>query len=349
MERGAVPKAVTAVVLYLFFWASVFTTAIAVPSLDDPSCFGVMADKHRILDRTRSPKIVMTGGSNVLFGVDGVQVEHALHRPFVNMGMCLMFTAPFLFEEIKNSIGPGDLVIFSPEYMCFSSELENPIVMADILDGYPAAIQWILKSDCCSPEVKGKIVFHLRTIGLDKLNYVLTHLSKIFTGRCTWSHGKYNPGLQVLKSSNLDKCGGLIWHLKQKHDAQPNLVRPLAVCKHVDEHFVSEVNKFADYCHQHGAQMVLIPVPIPKTLHRRNRAGIDSLLAEAKSRLKIPVLGTSERYTFPDSWIFSEHYHLNKHGRPVRTERLIEDIRPYLPLNNSGAKDPHGETGHDRQ
>jgi hypothetical protein len=328
--QARVPRSPIALGLYVLFWVFVFGFAMYVPTLEDPSCFGILRDKHRVLESSPSPKITFIGGSNVLFGVDGVEIGRRLHRPVVNMGVCLMFTLPYIFEEIKSSVKPGDLIVLSPEYSSMSNEYENPMCMADILDGYPRAIEYVMASNCCTLELKGKILFHLRTIGLDKMNYVFTHLHKIVTGRCTWTHGKFNAGLDVLSSANLDKCGGLTWHLHQEKDANIDKMHDISVCKHVNEWITTETNQFADYCKSRGAQLVLIPPPVPERFHTKFAAQMDSLLAECKTKLHVPVLGSSQRYAFADDMIFNGHYHLNRRGRPIRTERLIEDLKPFV-------------------
>ena len=327
-KSARVPKFLIASLLYALAWSVVFIAAIKLPSLEDVSCFTILGDKHRILESASSPKIIVIGGSNLLFGLDGELIQHAFHRKVVDMGLCIMFPLPYMLEEIKDSIKPGDIVVVSPEYSLYSREYERPLVMADILDGYPPAIQWILRSNSCSLEDKGKILFHLRTLGLQKLQYAIKHMRQIATHRCKWTYGRPNPGLAILNSSNLNSCGDLVWHLDKK--VSPNSMESkilIQVAKHVDEHMSSELNGFNSYCRSKGAQFVLIPPPIPTVMYMKSKTGIDSLIGEARQKLTVPVLADASRYTFPESQIYGGHYHLDKVGRQIRTERMIEDLQ----------------------
>lgn len=325
--KPGMPKALVALGLYAVAWVVVFWAALALPSLEDICCFGVLGYKHQVLEHAGSPKIILTGGSNVLFGIDSEKIGKAFNRKVVDMGLCLMFPLSYLFEEIKDTIKPGDIVVLSPEYSSYSREFEHPMIMADILDGYPRAIEWILRCNGCTWEEKGKIVFHLRTLGLQKLQYVLSHVRQIIQHRAKWSYNKPNPGLAVLNPSNLNSCGDLVWHLDKPvgKDAMERKIL-IRVPKHIDNYTIDEITKFDRFCKERGAQFVLIPPSIPESMYQKGKSDLDSVIVEAKSKLPIPVLSSADRYVFSDSQIFGGHYHLDKIGRELRTKRMIEDL-----------------------
>lgn len=329
-----VPKAVVALALYLAFGAAVTIATLVLPSLEDESCFGIVGTKHHILENAKSPKIIFTGGSNLLFGLDGEKLEKTFNRKVVNMGVCIMFPISYLFEEIKDSIEAGDVVVLSSEYSSFSREYSNPMAVKDILDGYPRAIEWILKCNGCNWDEKGKILIHFRTLGLQKIQYVLSHLRQIAQHRATWSHNKPNAGLEVINARNLNSCGDLTWHLNQapRKDAVEKKVH-IQVPKHIDDDVVAEVKQFDAFCKGRGARVVLVPPPVPYSMYLVSKPEIDSLMDEAKSKLAAPVLGSAQRYSFADDEIFNGHFHLNKAGRTVRTDRLIEDLKDTVPVS----------------
>ncbi|CAN5170014.1 hypothetical protein BH10CYA1_BH10CYA1_38800 [soil metagenome] len=326
---------VWAIGLYLCCWIVVLWAALALPGLDDPMCFGILADKHKILDETASPKIICIGGSNLLFGIDGVQLEKRLHRPVVNMGLCLMFPLQYLFDEIKDNVHSGDVVVLSPEYADYSQEYANNIAVADILDTYPRALYWILRSNCLNQAQLQVLFGHVRALGLQKLDYASRHIGQIIEHRCRWTHGKFNPGLDVLNKDNLDKCGDLTWHLKQKADNQPSPVLFL-VSSHLGDAEAKSINDFGVYCADKGARFVMIPPSVSATQYNELKPKIDSIVAECKTRLSVPLVATPERYAFPVKMIFNSQYHLNKIGRSLRAKKMIEDLQPVVDsLNKS--------------
>ena len=54
-----------------------------------------------------------------------------------------------------------------------------------------------------------------------------------------------------------------------------------------------------------------------------------SKIEEALNKTDLKVLGTPSRYSFPDSLMFEQAYHLNKTGVDKRTNYLIKDIINY--------------------
>ncbi|RTL37578.1 MAG: hypothetical protein EKK48_23105 [Candidatus Melainabacteria bacterium] len=306
-----------------------------MPGLDDPMCFGLLRNKHQILEKAPSPKIIFVGGSNLLFGLDGPKIEAGLHRPVVNMGLCLMFPLAYLLDEVKDEVHAGDLVVLSPEYADFSSEYSNNLAVADILDIYPRAIFWIVRSNCLDQSQWPVLFSHLRTLGLDKLDFAVHHIRQIVQNRCRWSHGKWNTSLGVLSTENIDRCGDLTWHLKQKNDNKPSDVL-FYVSKHLGDSEAKTLNDFDAYCASRGARFVLIPPSVSTVQYQALKTNVDSLFAECNQRVKPPFVATPARYAFPVKMIFNNQYHLNKKGRDLRADKIIEDLRPIVnELNRS--------------
>ena len=209
------------------------------------------------------------------------------------------------------------------------------MILPEILKSYPRAIEWMLTSNCCTPELKGKMISRLQAQGLEKLTYAIKHIGPIIKHTCLWTNGLPNPGLEVLNSANLDSCGGLTWHLRQKRDTNVEYSTNFQVSKQVDDQTASELNGFGAYCRQQGAQFVVIPPPVPVKMFLVQKPQVDRLMADYKKRVNVPLLGSPERYAMPHEMMFGQYYHLNKVGRPVRTEMVIEDIRAFLDANPS--------------
>ena len=321
--------ALWALALYALFWGSVLWSAICLPGLDDPMCFGLLRNKHQILAQAPSPKVIFVGGSNLLFGLNGPKIAAGLHRPVVNMGLCLMFPLAYLFAEIKDDVHAGDLVVLSPEYADFSAEYATNVAVADILDIYPPAIYWILRSNCLNQSQLQTLFGHVRAIGLDKLDFAVHHFRQIVQNRCRWTHGKYNPGLDVLNKDNIDQCGDLTWHLHQKNDNTPSPV-PFVVSSHLGASEAKTINDFGDFCSARGARFIMIPPSVSTAQLQTQRLKVDSIVTECKQRLKVPFVASPERYAFPVRMIFNQQYHLNKTGRELRAKRMIEDLQPIV-------------------
>lgn len=292
-------------------------------------CLGLLRDKHRILEAPRTPKIVFIGGSNLLFGLDGGMVERELHRPVAIMGLCLMLPIQYLFEEVKDSVNPGDLIVLAPEYANLSSEYSAPAAVNNVLDIYPQAFWWIVRSGCVSLDQMPTFIGHLRALGLQKLDYASRHLAQIAQHRCRWTHGKMYPGLEVINPENMDRYGGLTWHLRQKNDGNPSTYT-FRTANHIGDAEAKSINSFDAFCKSRGAKFVIIPVPTYEGHYKKERPKVENLLKESAEKLTAKWVAEPARYVFPKRMIFNEQYHLNKTGRPVRTQMVIDDLRPVL-------------------
>ncbi len=121
-----------------------------------------MASKHQRLHALGSPKVILVGGSNVAFGVDSEQLEEALCRPTVNMGIHASLGFRFMVDEVKEELGAGDVVIVALEYTNFSRPERTDDILYLLVDRYPAALRHIPMLD--RPKiVLATLVMRLRT------------------------------------------------------------------------------------------------------------------------------------------------------------------------------------------
>lgn len=63
-----------------------------------------------------SPKLVIAGGSNTLFGLKAERMQRTLGIPVVNMGIQAGLNGDYLFKRIKDVTNPGDCVLMVLEY-----------------------------------------------------------------------------------------------------------------------------------------------------------------------------------------------------------------------------------------
>src|SRR5512134_3334134 len=76
----------------------------------------MLIDKRVMLDATPAPRVILVGGSNLMFGVDSALLEQSLGVPVVNMGIFggLGLLAPL--DVILPHVQPADTVVLVPEY-----------------------------------------------------------------------------------------------------------------------------------------------------------------------------------------------------------------------------------------
>ena len=62
------------------------------------------------------------------------------------------------------------------------------------------------------------------------------------------------------------------------------------------------------------------------SVFRKNETVIHAIDQELRSHLRAGVVSSPDRYSFPQTEFFDSIYHLNGHGRQLRTNRVIEDL-----------------------
>ena len=66
---------------------------------------------------------------------------------------------------------------------------------------------------------------------------------------------------------------------------------------------------------------------------RTGQKNIDRFFARLKTRTTIPLLTDLDRLCLPDEYFYDTPYHLNEEGRRVRTQRLIDNLKIALQMN----------------
>jgi hypothetical protein len=72
-------------------------------------------DKHKRLENTVTPRIVLAGGSNLAFGIDSALVQNTLDIPVINAGVTVGFGLGRILDDLVHFLNSGDILIAVPE------------------------------------------------------------------------------------------------------------------------------------------------------------------------------------------------------------------------------------------
>ena len=75
--------------------------------------------KHKNLQNAKSPKLILTGGSNVLFGFNSKIISDNLHIPVINHSIHAGYGLKYIIEDVIPFAKAGDIIVLSPEYSHF--------------------------------------------------------------------------------------------------------------------------------------------------------------------------------------------------------------------------------------
>lgn len=266
---------------------------------------GAVAMKHARLDALPSPKVIIIGGSNAAFGIDSERLEKVLCMPVVNMSIHASLGFRFMVEEVKGSIGRGDLVIVALEHSCYSKSTKDNDLHILTADRYLGALHYMPWYQ------RPKVVVGIAVMRMQGR-------WKELSG--AWKDDSLDP---VYRANGFNAQGDVISHLDRP---QREASRQQAVDffePYIGEEFDPLVRALAVEVNTHGGELVFTWPSIAKssfrsTFHQAMRDGLRESGFE--------IIGRTEDYVYPDTLFYDTHYHLNAKGRQVRTTQLIRDL-----------------------
>lgn len=279
--------------------------------------------KHQRLDAAPHPRIVFAGGSNLAFGLDSELVERELpgyHA--VNLGLDAGLGLDFLLDEAGSRLSAGDVVVLSLEYEEFLGLRKGQASsIARVLEARPANASHLRPISVKTLLDNGFGFFHWLFVSADKKLD-----EQVIRG--PYSLSTFNP------------YGDATWHL----DKEPKTDRLLKAMDRepfrtapVDVSGRRVLERFHRRCRERGVRVFLSHPPLPD--HYRDDERIRRIEEKVYRRVSIPVLDTPGSTMLPIEEFYDTEYHLLRHGREIRTRRLLARLRERLPASG-GAGPP---------
>lgn len=296
--------------LFALLWALIILGGLLIPrAWLKESLHFALDDKHAALERAAAqPRLILTGGSNVSFGVYSPLLQDALAIPTINTAVHAGYGLRYILEDLSPRLQAGDIVVIIPEYSHFFGQTfwcEQDLIRG--LDAHPDGLrhlnakQWLV--------VLGDLPAH-----------ALQKYRRLFNG--LYEDTKtVDPYHREAFNANGDVT--IHWTLP----AKSTKVRPVSGTFNA-----AAIDYLQTYTTQLTSKGVKVFISYP-CLNRasfvRSSARIAQLEAALTARA-LPVLGDPERYALADSLYFDSHYHLTETGQKLRTELLLADLQQHL-------------------
>jgi len=271
-------------------------------------------DKNIILADTKSPKIVLAGGSNLAFGVDSAAIQERFHIPVVNTAVNASFGLGRMLDYISPFLQTGDVLIIASEYDHFTS----------VWNGTSAAYEMIF-------DLREHRFFRTSYYGLPGGFYDFFHtrlriimdglrngIAKIFKQR---EQNKEDP--KALSRNGFNEHGDYIKHLgmeKKPFDPAGNMGL-------VNKTYLKNFFRYVDGFTKRGITVVLSYPSYEEQSFRNSAAVIQELDTLLRAKENLLVISTPESYCYPTDSFHDTVYHLNMEARAVRTNQLIQDLQ----------------------
>ncbi|EHJ46957.1 hypothetical protein DFW101_0943 [Solidesulfovibrio carbinoliphilus subsp. oakridgensis] len=285
--------------------------------------------KIDIAERIPSRKLLISGGSSSLEGFHAEAIEQSLGIPCVNFAVGAGAGYDLILYETAKRLHPGDMVLVAPEFDVYLAD-QPSITPPTALTSY------MLGSD------------FFRTLSVPDLSRYIWLLPFPQLAQFAFS-GK--DGAETAQSIDLDHIltthGDVIYSdppetyreaLKKNLSLIKDLYPPLlydfqGVSDLRKRRFDQVVTSFIVHCRQRNID-VLFTYPNSYRSDALDPEKMTLLGAAIKAYYEekgVPFLGAFEDSRFPLDCLNDTFYHLNGQGRRVRTARLIEDLRPFVP------------------
>ncbi len=298
------------------FVATVFAYIIGAVyflPVDQDSYIAATKDRHRNLEITQRPRIILIGGSSLAFGTDSDMIHRRTGQNVVNMGYHGGLGLQFYANEIKPYLGRGDTVIAAFEYQLLADPNVGgmaPIVEVTIF--YPRAICYFTPRNVKSYFDYLPITFQRRLRGVFSPSTVDEH---------TYRRSKFN------------KYGDYLGHL----NVAPHLgISPQIVPEKLTDQARDIYVELRDYCVEKGAKLYIAfpPLMVEKGNGDKLRevtGKLNSLYRDMET-LGIPMIGNPRDFVYPEEYFYDTIYHLNGSGREMKTREMIKAMKAYPSL-----------------
>lgn len=306
--------------IFLLLFVSIVVLGVFIipyPKIQQ-SLLGGIEQKHVLLKKAKSPKIIFVGGSNVSFSLDSEKIKKHFDRDVINMGLHHRIGLKYMINDILPYLEENDLVIISPEYTHFfgkfsDGKFELLSILVDIHDGNWNKISLPQKMNLISLFPKYSLIKF-----------------KEFIKYCISKN--YRKNIKIVDEYHKDsfnEFGDVQMHwLKKKKEFEPFG----KIQGELNLQLLDFLNASQNKISTKGADVLIIYPCLQKSAYNNqmeNIIQVKNLLNESQMK----VGGEPEDFVFDDSLFFDSSYHLRYTGVQARTDKIISIIENYEPFH----------------
>ena len=293
------------------------------PSYYQEAYYAELADMYDRLYETEGKKIVIVGGSNVAFGINGELLENSLR------GMGLQYTVcPFgLYAAVGTSamldlsldaLGEGDVVILAVEPgLQTMSTYFGATAFWKCVEEKP---EMLLKlSGAKQSAMVGNYVPYLQ----ERLSIYMEGNYPVVEG--VYAEASFNERCDMIypREGNVMPVG---------YDTSMTIDLKSLV---IQDAFAEQVNAYCAAAREKGAKVVLSFSPMNRSaMVDRSEDTLNGFFELCNQTFDCPVISDPGDYVLPSGWFYDTNFHLNEAGADLRTYMLAEELLVYLGCYN---------------
>ena len=301
---------------FIFFFVIVALIAIGVllPNKNTSRSIDyALIKKHKLINSEKRPKLILTGGSNVLFGFNSEIISQRINKPVINHAIHAGYGLQYIIDDLlEQNIGQNDIIILAPEYSHFIGNSrfgKEPLLFS--LTAIPENIkllrpQQLLNMSSFLPKFAfGRIksfVYNLKS----KQTPSISSSKKNYTEYSINAHGDHNThwGLEKTTFDNYEFTG------------------------QIDDGALEMLQDFHEKIKTVGATLIITFPSLTQSSYQLNADTINKIY-EKLVKNDFPILGHPKDYVFENTLFYDTPYHLNGKGVLKRSHLLLDHLKSY--------------------
>lgn len=265
--------------------------------------------KHKLLKNIKGNKLILTGGSNVLFGFNSKLISDHIKKPVINHAIHAGYGMKYILDDIEPFINKGDILVFSPEYSHFIDRAylgKEPLLFS--LTAIPKNLNLISLGQLFN------ILPFLPKFSMDRIkSFIYYIIKKDISNSVTETKTYSEHAISSYGDNNTHWTKG-----KQQFDSYEfNGKINLKAFEYLE--------KFQERITQKGAQIIVVYPSLCETSFSLNSLVINQINKKFKE-YKININGVPKDFSYSDELFFDTPYHLNGKGVQFRTGQIVKII-----------------------
>ena len=306
-------------------FAGFLYSQLGIPTQSSSWALSLIQKKEALAAVIPGPRLLLVGGSGATFGLNAQVIEEQTGYRTVNMGSHAGLGLDYILYRAQKTARPGDTVLLILEYELYVNKFGNEQHDDYILARDPA--------------------FFYQMSWPDKIDMALRVPFKRF--QKGWRnerhpenpprpHPPYTDGAKYLTDYG-DETGNAETDRPSSAPDLELVADSLVKGNSSDKtEGFNALGTFLPWAHDHH---ITVLATFPNILHRpeydgpRGQETIKTITDFYTSR-DIPVIGTAWEAMLPSDQFFDTFYHLTHEAALQRTERLVPELKPYLPSSH---------------
>lgn len=268
--------------------------------------------EKRLKELADGKRLVIIGGSNTRFGFHGGVLKDSLHMEPVNMGIHIGLGLNYMFEQVRDELKAGDVLLVSAEYQHFLSA-DSYRGDEGLTDMYLMRHEW------------GKAFCHMAATNSFFSMYSLTRKR---IKRMNRDPHTFPPEMETRDKYN--RYGDYTGHYNLPARHWNNKLLPFKT----DEETITDLQAQINGLKSRGVTVCLLPPPYCRSAYRADSV-IIGRLADRLEAAGIPFCISPEESVYPDSLFYDSQYHLTREGGLLHSEKIAGLLSRMFSLRSS--------------